>query len=324
MRMLRWAASGYRAIDRLLGMGSGGPRAADDVAELPDAGIGPILLAEDAPDLFRELGRLAAVTGGAFPGEVRLSYLPACGVLDVKESPAKTRQVLIVGLPCLQILSRAELRSVLAHEIVHLELQDAAFGREVLGYVAEARRRALACPSPYRFLRPAWLFRAGATSVLAAWAAPVARGMEYRADRLAADCFGTLDLRRAIEKIAVVQPIFREVLEFFDPVAQPRETVYGFFERVWRRIPREQFEVLRRKLVSQSRQGWFDPHPPIARRLRRLGPAGRAGALRKGTSIDLLDEPLTWKSLLHNRLYGNHPSETSVFDAVSPRTTKLW
>lgn len=54
------------------------------------------------------------------PGQVRLAYLPCCGVVAWGRS-----QALLVGLPLLRVLSQSELRAVLAHELAHLARGDA-------------------------------------------------------------------------------------------------------------------------------------------------------------------------------------------------------
>ena len=57
---------------------------------------------------------------------------------------------------------------------------------------------------------------------------PVARGQEARADRMAAIIAGGGAAALALVKVAVVQPLFREVLERYDPTDPDFPNLYVF------------------------------------------------------------------------------------------------
>ncbi len=94
------------------------------VASELDADVGIVLGKGDAPELFRLIARLCQKTGGAFPNEVRLSYLPLCAVMEMPGRATKSR-VLVIGYPALQIWTADELCAVLAHEQGHWNGEDA-------------------------------------------------------------------------------------------------------------------------------------------------------------------------------------------------------
>lgn len=86
----------------------------------PDSDLGPVLARVDAPLLFSSIDTVARRLGVKPPGQVRLTYLPCCGVVAWGRS-----QALIIGLPLLRVLTQVELRAVLAHELAHLARGDA-------------------------------------------------------------------------------------------------------------------------------------------------------------------------------------------------------
>ena len=73
-----------------------------------------------SPLLFSSIDLVARRLGVKPPGQVRLTYLPCCGVVAWGRS-----QALLVGLPLLRVLNQSELRAVLAHELAHLARGDA-------------------------------------------------------------------------------------------------------------------------------------------------------------------------------------------------------
>src|SRR5437764_1005281 len=81
---------------------------------------GPVLARTDAPLLFTVVNEVARRLGVKPPGQIRLTYLPCCGMVAWGRS-----QALVLGLPLLRVLTLAELRSVIAHELAHLARGDA-------------------------------------------------------------------------------------------------------------------------------------------------------------------------------------------------------
>jgi Zn-dependent protease with chaperone function len=319
VRALCLAVALFRRLDRALERVGFAPVDAESAAEAPpahepDATIGPILAPADAPGLFDILRRLARKLGCPVPAEVRLSYIPACGVLEVPVNEVYSRPVLVLGLPCLQIWSRRELKAVLAHELTHLRHEDASFARNVLHLVEAVRARVAAGRGDVSRANPRWLLRRALSASMGPLAALVGRSMEYRADQWSARTYGSEALSRALEKMAVVQPVFREVLAFAD--RSPSTNVYRIFRRAWNGLSGEKYERLRDRLIEASRAGRGGAHPSVADRLRRLKKLrpGRRG--ESHPTLYLLDDPNVLERLFHNRLFGLHVS-ASVFRPAS-------
>lgn len=322
VRFLYLALSVFRAMDRMfarLGCASIDGKTEEDSVEEPisepDASIGPILTTFDAPRLFGLLRRLSGRLGCRLPTEVRLSYIPACGVLEVPVNEVYCRQVLVIGLPCLQIWSRQELRAVLAHELAHLCHQDAAFTRDVLQLIDRLRNRLDAGTETVGRWNPRRIWTRWFVACTGSVAARISRAMEYRADLCSAKTYGSGALSTALEKMAVVQPVFREVLMLADE--KNAANVYRVFGRAWTSLSGEKYEHLRDRLIEASRGERSGLHPPVADRLRRLQKL-RPGRRREFfPSLHLLDDPNVLERLLHNRLYGLHEGRRSVFRPVN-------
>jgi Zn-dependent protease with chaperone function len=276
----------------------------------PDADIGPVMTRIDAPRLFTMVEAVARRLGVKPPGQIRLSYLPCCGVVAWNRDRSRA---LIIGLPLLRVLTQSELRAVVAHELAHLARGDATRAARSARFI-EGLELALDRQSEK------------ARGPLGGWAAfchrlgsrliePVARGQESRADRLAATIAGGSATCSALVKVAMVQPLFKEVLERYDPTAPEVPNLYAFFRTFWYRLPAEVHSAMRLRILTERRQNDDPAHPPLPDRLASLQTypdhPSVNGDAQPGTSF--LGDLEVIEQMLHNRLFGLPPVEPSVF-----------
>jgi Zn-dependent protease with chaperone function len=274
----------------------------------PDSDLGPVLARVDAPLLFSAIDIVARRLAVRPPGQVRLTYLPCCGVVAWRRS-----QALIIGLPLLRVLTQAELRAVLAHELAHLARGDATRAARSARFV-EGLELAVeqAGGQPYGPLG-AW---ARFCLREASWLiAPVARSQETRADRMAAIIAGGGTAASALVKVAVVQPLFREVLAHYDPNHPEFTNLYAFFRAFWYRLSAESLSTMRLRVLT-SHHGTHDPaHPPLPDRLALLqsysDPVCSNGDASPATT--LLGDLDIFEQMLHNRLFQIPTVEPTVF-----------
>ena len=274
----------------------------------PDSDLGPVLARVDAPLLFSSIDTVARRLGVRPPGQVRLTYLPCCGVVAWGRS-----QALIIGLPLLRVLTQVELRAVLAHELAHLARGDATRaarsdrfvkGLELAVEQAGTRARGpLGAWARFCLREASWLIE------------PVARGQEARADRMAAIIAGGGAAASALVKVAVVQPLFREVLEHYDPNHPEFPNLYAFFRSFWYRLPLESVSAMRLRVLT-SQHGTHDPaHPPLPDRLALIqgyaDPVSVNGDNQPATTF--LGDLEIFEQMLHNRLFGLPSIEPTVF-----------
>ncbi len=279
----------------------------------PDLNLGPPLQRQDAPLLFDAIDHVARRLGARVPPRVRLTFLPCCGVVAC----GRRERALLIGLPLLGVLNRRELIAVLAHELSHWARGDASRAERTNQFVARLGQRLdeiEAADSPLTRWSPLhwwarWHFR-----VAARLRAPIVLGQESRADRAAAALAGGDYAASALVKVALVQPLFREVLAHFE--AQPEEStnIYAFFRAFWRRLPDELLMRLRHGLLSPNGTPQDDAHPCLLDRLAlvqaysaRMHPTDRLPA------ADLLADIEAWEDVLHSRLFSAPRIEASVF-----------
>ena len=111
-----------------------------------------------------------------------------------------------------------------------------------------------------------------------------------------------------------MQPLFREMLEHYDP-ASAEDNLYAFFRAFWYRLPAELHTAMRLQLLT-SGNGTGDPaHPPLPDRLALLqsypDPAGACNNSIPVTSY--VGDLEVMEHLLHNRLFALPTIEPTVF-----------
>jgi Zn-dependent protease with chaperone function len=276
----------------------------------PDADVGPVLGRGDAPILFEMVASVGRKLGSPPPQQVRLTYLPCCGVTTW----GRRDRALFIGLPLLDALDRAELRAVLAHELAHLARGDArraaratqfveGLGRELDGVATSSR-------SPLRLW--ARLCRSAGESLYG----PVARGQEARADRAAATIAGGAAAASALVKVALLQPLFREVLHRYDPAASTGPNLYAFFREFWSRLPEPLLTSLRHRLLTRNATAPPGaPHPGLLDRLALVQsyPDRPAAEGDHAPAASVLGDLEAMEQMLHNRLFALVAIEPSIF-----------
>jgi Zn-dependent protease with chaperone function len=274
----------------------------------PDADLGPAITRADAPVLFTEIADVARRLGERPPDQVRLTYLPCCGVVAWRGSRA-----LVLGLPLLNVLNLAELRAVLAHELAHLARGDATRSARSTRFV-EGLVQAIERPSE-RHWGPLFLWARLCRSIIEPLHAPIARGQEARADRAAAQLAGGDAAASALVKVALVQPLFREVLDRFDPTDDDLPNLYAFFREFWSRLPESLLTAMRHSLLKGSDQATDKSHPALLDRLTwvQTYPARSTSVAELAPAATVLGDLEALEQMLHNRLFAIARIEPSVF-----------
>lgn len=272
-----------------------------------DSDLGPILARGDAPELFSEVGEVARRLGARPPEQLRLAYLPCCGVVARGRSRA-----LLVGLPLMQVLTRSELRAALAHEMAHLARGDATASARASRFV-QALGAALD-EAPKSSWSPLRGWARACRGLADGWHAPIAWGQEARADRAAASIAGGEAAAAALVKTAAVQPLFREVLDAYDP-EDGGPNLYEFFRVFWSRLPESLFTAIRHKLLSDGETASDPAHPPLLDRIASVQshPQRASTEADRAPAVLMLGDPEAFEQMLHNRLFAVGKVEPSVF-----------
>jgi Zn-dependent protease with chaperone function len=287
----------------------GGVRVVTETRD-PDADLGPVLDRTDAPALFSAVNDVARKLGAKPPGQIRLTYLPCCGVVAWGRSRA-----LILGLPLLRVLTLAEFRAVLAHELAHLARGDATRAARLARFVAGLRQALEHAEGHER--GPLGLLARTCCRAASWLIGPIARGQEARADRSAAAVAGGSAAASALVKVALVQPLFREILEHYDPTDPDSPNLYAFFRAFWFRLPAESHTAMRLHILTSSETTNDSAHPPLPDRLALLlaypDPAVFNSGNDSSPATTFLGDLEGFEQMLHNRLFALPPVEPSVF-----------
>jgi len=273
----------------------------------PEADLGPVLGRNDAPPLFELIADVSRRLGARPPEQVRLAYLPCCGV-----TAGRRTRALMIGLPLLHVLTVAELRAVLTHELTHLARGDATRAARSARFVLGLGRALDGPPGRSRGTLRRWarLCHRGGAALLA----PVALGQEARADRLAAMIAGGDATAAGLVKVALIQPLFREVLGHYDPARPGGPNLYEFFRAFWARLPEPVVASMRHRLLSRH-QPAADGHPPLLDRLAIVQgyPDRHPIARDRSRASTLLGDIEALERMLHERLFGGPAVEPSIF-----------
>src|SRR5262249_61366831 len=95
----------------------------------------PLVGRVGAPVLFNTIDAVGRRLGVKPPSQVRLTYLPCCGVVAWGRSRA-----LLIGLPLFRVLTQGELRAIVAHELAHLARGDATRAARSARFVESLQR----------------------------------------------------------------------------------------------------------------------------------------------------------------------------------------
>jgi Zn-dependent protease with chaperone function len=296
-------------VDGLAGVieAVGGVRIASESRD-PDSDFGPLLRRLDAPGLFEEVAEVARRLGVRPPEEVRLAFLPCCGVVAWRRSRA-----LLLGLPLLHVLSIAELRAILAHELAHLANGDATWSAGSLRFV-EKLGQALDDPKG-KARGPLRLWARLCRRVAVSLVGPIARGQEARADRSSASIAGGRAAASALIKVALVQPLFRELLGHPNLGRADDSNLYATFRAFWSRLPEPLLESMRLRLLAVDPGLGDSPHPPLPDRvaMTQSYPDRSDRKADNVPAVALVGDPEWLEQMLHDRLFGLLAIEPTVF-----------
>jgi hypothetical protein len=145
--------------------------------------------------------------------------------------------------------------------------------------------------------------------------APLILGQELRADRTAAWVAGGDRAASALMKLAIVQPMFREVLDHLAQRSNTHTNLYAFFRAFWQGLPEASIVRLRHGLLSGAHHNGSElGHPDLLDRLalsQTFPPRKHAGSDEPATSV--LGDLDACEEMLHDRLFGLGGVEPSVF-----------
>ncbi len=303
----RWLGDSIRGYAGVVGAVGG--IAVSSPTRDPDADLGPPLKRADAPSLFDEVADVARRLGVRPPEEIRLAFLPCCGVVAWRKGRA-----LLLGLPLLDVLSRLELRAVLAHELAHLARGDATWSARL----APVRRGPGAGPGRPCGHGPGG--RSGPGPDFAEGWPPGWSGRSPGARRLAPTAPRRLSRevgppRRAWSRWPSSSPSSASCSTTSGPPGPARSTCTPPSATFWDRLPPPLIDAMRLRLLTVVEGSPASPHPPLPDRVAALleYPEGAEVGPDDRRAVALLADPDWLEEMLHERLFANAAIEPSIF-----------
>lgn len=242
-----------------------------------DAPPGERVTAAEAPALLEEIERLRAATAAPKLAGVLIDADLNAGAASVPRLLGLLghRHWLVLGLPLMQSLDRAQFASVVAHEFGHFGHGDGRFG----GWIYRVRatwQRLLDALERKSQGRSGWLqgFFAWYAPYFEAYSFALARHQEYRADGVAARVAGSAAAGQALLRVNLAglrmqQDFWPAVMERHRHQADPPDGVYAeLAASVGAPGPADADRLQKVLEVSTDVQ---DTHPAPAQRLAALG-----------------------------------------------------
>jgi Zn-dependent protease with chaperone function len=253
---------------------------------------GPRLTPANAPELFTIIHDVAKTTGQARPeevyllGDVNAWVAHRGGVMGFG-----SRRLMGVGLPLINGLSQAELRSVIAHEFGHYVSGDVALGPWI-HKTRGAIGRALHGLSGNWLLTKVFEWYG---NMFMRMTMQVSREQEFVADATAARVAGVDASVSALKRVEVIAPAYQvyvnqEVMPvlragYLPPVSE------GFQRYLADPETHQAFQSYAHQVALGAEAGEFDTHPPTAERIAALQRIKQRPVEAKPSTASLLKEP---------------------------------
>jgi Zn-dependent protease with chaperone function len=211
------------------------------------------------------------------PDEIRVAAAAECYVLEQRQFSVSTsrRLILVLGLPEMLLLTTAELRVIVAHEMVHFRSHHTTAVVFLFRFLESLRRawEPLSQRKLYRLDPIYWFFRLF-HALVASLCQPIQRHQELHADAVSGSAYGgDIAVRTLLKDWLLANEFDSAVEEYQTAVAEKRLSPHGslytyFVDRSHEFSPQSQ-EYLERRLLEEQEDS-TDDRPTMRRRLTLL------------------------------------------------------
>jgi hypothetical protein len=274
---------------------------------VPEEAEGVLLAHNDYSELHQLVGEVADRIGGTVPDELRITHRAHCYVVEKRHLGIRERhrQILVLGLPHLEVLTVAELKVIIAHELVHFCCHDTMlrvfFFRflESLRMACEALER-----SPWRWANPLYLLCRCYRHLSLLLTAPIRRAQELRADRASAAVYGSqVAVTTLLNEWLVTSQFDLAAAQSLDEDTGGTQTnVFRVFAQRWRRFTSEGRSYLAHRLAEEERRSIWSSHPTIQERITTIKKFPDRGQPNAEPARGLLKNILELEHQMHRRL----------------------
>ncbi len=243
-----------------------------------DVGSGVVLARNQCPDLYRTVAEVGTGIGAPLPAEIRVTDRAECYVCEERKFGVRTqrRLILVLGLPHLAVLSVAELKAILAHELAHFRSGDTTFGVFIYRFLESLRVAQQTRQHRWRsWADPVYWISKATFHLFLVMVTPIRQYQELRADCTSASyCGGELAARTLLKEWLLSHQFDAAAAEFHQrqqdnaPCAEPN--AFHYFTARWREFSVAGCDYLERRLSEEERPGYLDSHPTTQARLAMM------------------------------------------------------
>ena len=240
-----------------------------------DAGSGVVLARNQCPDLYRTVAEVGVGINAPLPAEIRVTDRAECYVCEERKFGVHThrRLVLVLGLPHLAVLSVAELKAILAHELAHFRSGDTTFGIFIYRFLESLRVTQQKREHRWwSWVDPIYWLSKSTFHLFLVMVTPIRQYQELRADCTSASyCGGELAARTLLKEwllshqFDVAAAEFRQRQQDNAPCAEPN--AFRYFTARWLEFSVAGCDYLERRLSEEEQPGYLDSHPTTQARL---------------------------------------------------------
>ena len=290
----------------------------------PALAEGQRLLVEDYPELHDLVAEVARQVDAPLPDEIRITPRGDCYVTEQRRfsiRPAR-KLMLVLGMPHLSVLSIAELRVILAHELAHFGRGDTSLGVFVFRFLESLRATDAALSKrSLRWINPLYPFCKLYFSAFMLLSAPIRRQQELRADSVAAATYGGNLAAETLIKEWLVAHQFDAMAAAYDPSNATTGhgaplNVFSWFARNWHDLSPDGQNYLLRRLAEEERASFWDAYPTMEVRVRMMRSFADEPSSPRGGARDLFHDFDDLQHQMHDELFHIYLPSTSEADVL--------
>jgi len=280
--------------------------------ETPDSRATVSLDREGSSLLYSMVADVCRQVAAPQPDEIRLASVAECYVLEQREFSVRTKRklILVLGLPELLMLTIAELRVIVAHELVHFRNHHTTAVVFLFRFLESLRQawEPLQRRRWYRVDPIYWFFR-GFYHVVAWLTQPIQRYHELHADAVSAAAYGGDLAARTLLKDWLLANEFESAVEDYrSRLAEHRVSaqgnVYRFFVDCSREFSSESQAYLEKRFLDEPEDASSEDRPSMRRRLLLLRSFPGESRYDSRPATELLPELSSLQDQLHHLLIG--------------------
>ncbi len=259
------------------------------IAERPGKEIpgGVKLEQSDLPQLQELVCEAAESLGVMSPDEIIIFPHPTAAASEMPSTKSEGKRILILGWPFVTLLSHAELKALIGHELAHFD-KSAFTVHQTLWQIETAMDTAQAFTTKGNFfasdstLGAASIITKAYIGLFNIFFIPFSKKFRYKfelyCDERSAHCFGSDNLQNALSHTAIIQAIYQRFIQAYGF----KKMLIGFysqFTRYYDKFPlTEMFSIVMKELKKVS-----ENHPTLMARTKRI-----SGLPRKSGSWERL------------------------------------